>query len=58
MDDIEPATKEEMAKALIIIYDIATEWKTDLAKLPKPLLTEIFEATLKNARAYNDLANT
>ena len=56
--DIEPATKDEMSKALIIMYDIDIVWQNDLAKLPKKLLTEIFEAQLNNARAYRDLVNS
>ena len=48
-------TKDDLAGALIILYDVNSKYTAELKKLSKELLEELYEGVIKNARAYNEL---
>lgn len=50
-------TKDVLATALVILYDLDKGRKKELMLLSKELLTEMYDGVISNARAYNDLVN-
>ena len=49
-------TKEELAKALIVLMDLEKEDVKELVKLKLKTLTRVFEGQKKNALAYQHMS--